>query len=101
MIRTVTDAEDNIATLHDALPSLRAEWPIGSLAVFGSRVRGDAGQDSDLDVLVEFSRPIPLSSFLALEERLALLTGLRVDLVSGAALKPIIGARIRTEAVVL
>jgi uncharacterized protein len=97
----VTNSEEIIATLRDALPGLRAEWPIGSLAVFGSRVRGDAGQDSDLDVLVEFSRPIPLSSFLALEERLASITGLRVDLVSGAALKPIIGAHIRTEAVVL
>ena len=97
----MTNSKDIIATLRDALPGLRAEWPIGSLAVFGSRARGDAGQDSDLDVLVEFSRPVPLSSFLALEERLALLTGLRVDLVPGAALKPIIGIRIRTEAVVL
>ena len=56
---------------------------------------------SDLDVLVEFARPVPLSSFLALEERLAAITGLRVDLVSVAALKPYIGERVRAEAVAL
>ena len=42
---------------------------------------------SDLDVLVEFARPVALSSFLALETTLAAITGLRVDLVSAAALK--------------
>jgi predicted nucleotidyltransferase len=85
--------------LRAALPTLRQHWPIRSLALFGSRVRDDAAPDSDLDVLVDFARPIPLSSFLALEERLAAITGLRVDLVSAASLKPYIGERIRTEAV--
>ena len=48
---------------------------------------------------MEFTRPVPLSSFLALEERLAVITGLRVDLVSEAALKPYMGKHIRAEAV--
>jgi predicted nucleotidyltransferase len=56
---------------------------------------------SDLDVLVEFTRPVPLSSFLALEERLAAITGLRVDLVSETALKSYMGKHIRAEAVTL
>jgi predicted nucleotidyltransferase len=90
-----------IDRLRAALPALRAQWPIRSLALFGSRVRDDARQDSDLDVLVEFARPIPLSSFLALEDRLLMITGLRVDLVSAAALKPYIGARVRADAVAL
>ena len=87
------------ATLRAALPALREEWPIRSLALFGSRVRDDATEASDLDLLVDFERPIPLSSFLALEERLATITGLTVDLVSAAALKPYIGARVRAEAI--
>jgi predicted nucleotidyltransferase len=80
---------------------LRAQWPIRSLALFGSRVRDDATPDSDLDILVEFARPVALSSFLALEERLAVITDLRVDLVSIPALKPYIGERVRAEAVTL
>ncbi len=97
----MTDADEIIAMLRAALPGLRAQWPIRSLALFGSRVRDDARADSDLDVLVEFAVPIALSSFLALEERLAEITGLRVDLVSAAALKPYIGAHVRAEAVPL
>jgi predicted nucleotidyltransferase len=97
----MSETEDIVRTLRAALPGLRAEWPIRSLALFGSRVRDDARPDSDLDVLVVFARPVPLSRFLALEERLAVLTGLRIDLVSDAALKPFIGARVRAEAVAL
>ena len=97
----MTDPSDTSAILRATLPQLRQEWPIRSLALFGSRARQDATEASDLDILVEFSRPIPLSSFLALEEKLAAITGLRVDLVSAASLKPYIGARVRTEAIVL
>ena len=97
----MTEAGDLVEKLRAALPGLREQWPIRSLALFGSRMRDDATPDSDLDVLVEFERPIPLSSFLALEERLATSSGLRVDLVSAAALKPYIGERVRAEAVAL
>jgi len=98
---TMTETDDIIASLRAALPGLREQWPIRSLALFGSRVRDDATPDSDLDVLVEFARPVALSSFLALEDRLATITGLRIDLVSAAALKPYIGERVRAEAVAL
>lgn len=95
----MVETNDSIEKLCAALPDLRKQWPIRSLALFGSRVRDDASPDSDLDVLVEFARPISLSAFLALEERMAVITGLRVDLVSAAALKPYIGERVRAEAV--
>ena len=95
----MTEPRDIIATLRTALPDLRQQWPIHTLAVFGSRVRDDARPDSDLDVLVEFSGLVALSSFLALEERLAAITGLRVDLVTAASLKPYMGERVRAEAV--
>jgi predicted nucleotidyltransferase len=67
---------------------LGEQWPIRSLALFG--VRDDATSNSDFDVLVEFAPPVALS-----------ITGLRVDLVSAAALKPYIGERVRTEAIAL
>jgi uncharacterized protein len=76
-------------------------WAIRSLALFGSRVRSDATPYSDLDILVEFTRPVALSSFLALEARLAAITGLPVDLVSAAALKPYIAEHVRAEAISL
>lgn len=101
MVGAMTSTDPLVLELRAALPSLRAQWPIRSLALFGSRVRDDATPDSDLDVLVEFAQPIPLSAFLALEARLATITGMRVDLVSAAALKPYIGEHARSEAVFL
>lgn len=92
------EASQIARVLRAALPALRARWPIRSLALFGSRMRDDATPESDLDVLVAFERPVALSSFLALERELASLTGLRVGLVSDAALKPHVGARVRAEA---
>jgi predicted nucleotidyltransferase len=88
-----------VMLLRSALPELHVGWPIRSLAVFGSRARGDAREDSDLDALVTFERPVSMSSFLALEARLAEITGLRVDLVSAGGLRPYIGERIRAEAI--
>ena len=97
----MNDIGDILAVLRPAMPELQRQWPIRSLALFGSRVRDDATPVSDLDVLVEFVSPVPVSSFHALEQRLAEITGLRVDLVSDAALKPYMGKHIRAEAVTL
>jgi predicted nucleotidyltransferase len=95
----MSEKDEVLAVLRAALPNLQRDWPIRSLAVFGSVVRDETKPTSDLDVLVEFARPIALSAFLALEDRLAELTGRRVDLVSRAALKPYIGRRVMREAV--
>jgi uncharacterized protein len=94
----MSELDDLRTLLHAALPELRRRWPIGSLAIFGSVARNEATADSDLDVLVEFERPVSLSEFLALEAELAGLTRRRVDLVTRRALKPFIGRRILSEA---
>jgi uncharacterized protein len=88
-----------VATLQAALPHLKERYPIQSLGVFGSFARGDASQSSDLDILVEFARPVPLSKFLALEAELAALTGQKVDLVSRQALKPYMARNVMRDLV--
>lgn len=99
--RPMTEKDAIAARLRAALPNLQQRWPIRSLALFGSVIRGEARADSDLDVLVEFERPADLFMFLELEDELARLAGRRVDLVSRAALKPYIGRRILAEAIPL
>jgi predicted nucleotidyltransferase len=44
--------DEIIAKLKETTPALRAEG-VTRLAIFGSRARGDAGDDSDLDVLID------------------------------------------------
>jgi hypothetical protein len=95
----MTEKDEILAVLRSALPDLKRRWPIRSLAVFGSVTRGEASAASDLDVLVEFARPLGLSEFLALEDALSALVRRRVDLVTRAALKPYIGRQVLDEAV--
>lgn len=55
--------EEIIAKLKDAAPALHAEGVI-RLAIFGSRARGDARPDSDIDVLIDVD---PSSRFSLLD----------------------------------
>lgn len=93
------EKDEILAALRAALRDLKRRWPIGSLGIFGSVARGSASAKSDLDVLVEFERPLGLSEFLALEDALSVLVDRRVDLVTRDALKPYIGSRVLDEAV--
>jgi uncharacterized protein len=74
---------DRLFTDRAALASLCRRRHIRRLSLFGSVLRGDAGPDSDVDLLVEFSREAR-PSFLDLaeieQELTGLLSGRRVDL---------------------
>jgi len=95
----MSERDDVLAALKKAAPELRRDYPIRALAMFGSVARDEAGPDSDLDMLVEFEEPVSLSAFLALEDRLSVLTGRRVELVSRPSLKPHVGRRVLSELV--
>ena len=84
------------ATLRRLLPELRRRYPIASVAVFGSRARGEAGPDSDLDLLATFDGPIGWE-IVTLEDELRGHLGLPVEIVFDASLKPHIGATVRRE----
>lgn len=78
---------------------LRRRYGVKEIGIFGSFVRGEAKENSDVDILVEFERPIGFFKFLELEEYLSNLIGRKVDLVSKKALKPHIGKYILEEVV--
>jgi len=79
-------------------PELAEKYGVSEIGIFGSVVRGEAREDSDVDVLVEFDKPIGLIKFIGLEFLLQeLLCVTKVDLVSRKALKPYIGQHILKE----
>ena len=91
---------DHIITrLSDKKEYLRKKYFIREIGVFGSYVRHEQGTSSDLDVLVDFEKPISLLRFVELEAELSEVTGLDVDLVSREALKPHMGESVRREVI--
>jgi predicted nucleotidyltransferase len=58
------------------------------VALFGSFVRGDAGPESDIDVLVEFGRPTGFLALVKLERELSEVMGRPVDLLTEDAISP-------------
>ncbi|KAF0216755.1 MAG: DNA polymerase beta domain-containing [Geobacteraceae bacterium] len=93
----MTTFDDINRTLHDHLEELRQIYGVAEIGVFGSFVRGEQREDSDVDILVELSRPVGFVAFVRLEEHLQTLLGRKVDLVSKKALKPYIGRLILDE----
>ncbi|MHB1012696.1 MAG: nucleotidyltransferase family protein, partial [Desulfobacteria bacterium] len=99
IINFVKTLEDIKSTLSRHRMDMSENFRVKDTGVFGSFVRGEAKEDSDVDIIVTFSAPIGLLRFLSLEEYSKGLLGLKVDLVSKDALKPRIGARILKEVV--
>jgi len=68
--------------LQQHKPELSEMWKVRSLGIFGSYVRGEARKSSDLDLLVEIDDPkMGLLKFIALENYLSDLLGIKVNLV--------------------
>jgi predicted nucleotidyltransferase len=80
------------------MPELSSRYKVKSLGIFGSYLRGEADEESDIDLLVDLEKEsMTLLEFIALENRLSDLLGAKVDLVERSALKPAIGRRILEE----
>jgi predicted nucleotidyltransferase len=65
---------------------LRQKYSVKNLALFGSFVRGDNSEQSDIDILAEFESP-PGLEFVDLVDELEKLLKIKVDLVSRRAVK--------------
>ena len=73
--------------LQKILPVLKNKYKIRQIGLFGSYAVGEETAKSDLDILVEFSRPIGWE-FVDLKEYLEKRLNKDVDLVTKNALKP-------------
>ena len=67
---------------------LTRQFGVRSLLLFGSVARDEATATSDVDLLVEFNRPVGYFGLFALQEYLEKLLGCPVDLGTPDSLKP-------------
>jgi len=85
----------NILELHKE--EISRTFKLKEIGLFGSVVRSEQKETSDIDILIELAKPIGLFEFVGLRNYLSDILGVRVDLVMKRALKPRIGKRILKE----
>jgi len=93
------DREKLLQRLREHKDEIRRRFGVKSLAVFGSVARGEAGPESDVDILVEFEGRATFDRYMGLKFFLEDLLGTRVDLVTRRALKPRMRPYVEREAV--
>jgi len=96
------DRDSVLATLRAHERELRAAG-ILSLSLFGSVARGDANDQSDVDLMADFDRAKKLSLLAAvgLENKLSDILGVKADLSQRETLKPEVLQRATREAVLV
>ena len=89
--RRPLDREQVIATLRAHEADLRARGVL-HVALFGSLARGEAGPDSDIDIMLDIApeRPMGLWEYASIEEFLSSLFATPVDVSECGALKPLV-----------
>ena len=96
----MTTSSEILTKITQIKPTLQKDYHLASIGVFGSASDGSLGKDSDVDILVEFSKPIGwkvLSMEMFLEKELQR----KIDLVTKDALKPQLKNQILSSVVYL
>ena len=94
-------ALSDILSRRDEILRVATRHGAHHVRVFGSVVRGEAGEDSDVDFLVQLERDRSLIAHVALMQDLEDLFGCRVDVVTERALHRLVRDRVLAEAVPL
>lgn len=89
----------NNSVLNKRLVEILSKYPVSRAALFGSFARGTANKNSDIDILIETSRPISLFLILNIENEIKKATKKKADIVEYSAIKPSIRKTILNEAV--
>jgi predicted nucleotidyltransferase len=78
--------EDIFQILSEVKPQLQRDFSLNSIGVFGSFAKNEYNENSDLDILIETSKPIGWK-LLSLQIYLEKLINIKVDLTTKNALK--------------
>ena len=83
-MRSLTEIKD---TLKSNKMRLTEKYGLSLMAIFGSYGRGQQTENSDIDILVDFKKPIGVE-FIDLANELEILLKTKVDLVSKNGVRP-------------
>ncbi|MCK4798348.1 MAG: nucleotidyltransferase family protein [Spirochaetes bacterium] len=80
--------EQTLKTLKKELPYLREIFGVKRIGLFGSYSKGTQGEDSDVDLIVEFEKPIGLK-FVQLADYIEKTLGKKADILTPAGINSI------------
>ncbi len=86
-----------LTQLRELLPSIKEQYNVKEIEVFGSYVRSEENSSSDLDILVTYSKTPSLLQFVNLKNYLSDSLGLEVDLIMRESVKPNLSENIFKE----
>ena len=91
--------QEILTSLQHLKVEVEDRYPVRKIGVFGSVARDEQTDESDIDLLVEFSRPVGFVTFMRLEHFLSERLGRPVDLVTSDSLKPVIRQDVLSEVI--
>ena len=86
---------------RDEILEIANKYGAVSVRIFGSVARNEDAPESDLDVIVDMKQGASLLDIVAIKQDIEDLLGIRVDLVTEAAISPYIRDKVLGEAVTL
>ncbi len=84
------ELQKDLHIINEHRRMLGEKYHVAQIGIFGSVAKGISRASSDIDIIVQFSKPIGMFQFLELEEYLGGMLGKKVDLVTKQSLKPLI-----------
>ena len=91
--------DDVIQLLRNENTKLASQFGVKTLLLFGSVAKDEATPSSDVDLLVEFNRPVGYFGLFSLQDYLEKLLACPVDLGTPESLKPRLRERIMGETI--
>ena len=85
--------------LKQSIVDVLKKHAVRKAAIFGSYARGEANEQSDVDLLIETGTPATLFQILELEEEIFITTSKKADIVEYGALKSSIRTSVLSEAI--
>ena len=79
-----------IEILRDHREELKKKYKIEEIKIFGSYVRGEQKESSDIDLIVKFRKIPTLIEFVRIQEELERILGIKVDLLTEESISPFI-----------
>ena len=88
----------NIEEVKLKITPILSRYGIKRAAIFGSVARGEARPDSDVDLLVKIGKlPFGIWGFVGLKQDLEQALDKKVDVISEAAINPLLEKKIRGD----